>query len=50
MQYLLSDEEIKAIYKKLEVDKEPENKDVKQDEKVAGLSEHIKRALGLVGY
>lgn len=50
MQYLLSDEEIKAIYKKIERVNEPENKDVKQNDKVSYLSQAVLKALGLIGY
>ena len=51
MQYLLSDAEIKAIYKKMERDnQDPENKDVKQNDKVPYLSQAIQKALGLIGY
>jgi len=50
MQYMLSDKELKAIYKKMEADKEPKNKDVEKEEKVSILSPYIQKALGLVGY
>jgi len=48
MQYLLSDDEIKEIYKKIEVVKNPNDK---EDEKVPSfLDEATKKALGLIGY
>lgn len=50
MQYLLSDEEIQTMYKKLEAVKEPDNKDVTQSDKVPHLSQRVQKALGLVGY
>ena len=50
MQYLLSDEELKAIYKKIERVKEPENKDVKKNDKVSYLSKEVQKILGLIDY
>ena len=47
MSYSLSDDEIKEIYKKIEVVKTQNDK---QAEKVPFLSLHIKKALGLIGY
>ena len=42
----LSDEEIKAIYKKIE----PVEKDKDKDKKVSFISLQVKKALGLDGY
>lgn len=50
MQYLLSADEIQAIYKKLEAVKEPDNKEVKQSDKTPYLSQRVQKALGLVSY
>jgi len=48
MSYALSDDEIKEIYKKIEVVK---NSKAKEDEKVPSfLDEATKKALGLIGY
>ena len=47
MQYLLSDDEIKEIYKKLEVVK---NSKDKKDDKVPFIPLSVKKALGLIGY
>ena len=47
MSYALSDDEIKEIYKKIEVVKDPKDK---QEEKVPFLSLQVKKALGLIGY
>lgn len=47
MSYALSDDEIKEIYKKIEVVKNPKEK---KNEKVPFMALHVKKALGLIGY
>jgi hypothetical protein len=50
MQYLLSTDEIQAMYKKLEAAKEPDSKDMKQSDKTPYLSQRVQKALELVSY
>ncbi len=51
MGYSLSDEEIRAIYRRIDPSEKFEDKEnTKEDDKVPYLSLVVEKALGLVGY